>query len=152
MSGYFSPLVDRYLLNWLGTSTWVTMHHKDMVRFYKFMRALMQYGRKDPLKYLDAGLLLAAKDKHPNLDDAHIEEIIGKYVGIAWHIIHYVRAPFPDPLVEMQDPIEVDLYLRRFRKDDEKGLSQPAFPPEERERILEENFGKDWRNDPRSRK
>ena len=142
---YFSPVVDRYFLQWIVLPTWDSMHPMDMQRFYQFLKALKRYSRKDWSAYFIQNIVNAAKHFHPNRDADCIRKAAVRFLEIAEDIFAYESAPFPDPLVEMRNPYQVALYLRSLRVYDEHGREQDMYSQEEIEKILEENFGPDWR-------
>ena len=145
MSMYFSKIVDRYFLQWIALPTWDSMHSMDMERFYQFMKAMKRYSRKHWTTRFHQSIVKAAAELHPRSSEKYIHKMADFFLQTAGTIFEYESASFPDPLVEMRNPYEVDLYLRTLRIYDSEGNAQYMYTGEEIERILEDNFGSDWR-------
>ena len=145
MSRYFSKIIDRYFLQWIAPDTWVTYHPMDMERFYQFVKAIKRYSRTNYGPKLLKNIIKAAKKEHPEFSDDLINEMAEYFSGRVHQILDYESAPFPDPFVEMRDPYAVSLYLRRLRVSDRKGGFRPLHSQAEIDKILEKNFGTNWR-------
>jgi hypothetical protein len=145
MSKYFSPLVDRYFINWLSLPTWDSMHPLDMQRFYQFLKAMRLYSRSPWQIKFRENIIKAAKKLHPNLQQEYIVEIADVFMHHAEIAFAYDAAGI-DPIVEMRSPHAVALSLRILEYIDEKGNNHPIYTQEQIEKILIENFGEDWRS------
>lgn len=145
MSVYFSKIVDRYFLRWITPSTWFTYHPLDMERFYQFIKAIKRYSRCSYGPKIRKNIIKAAKKEHPNFTDDLIEEMADDFSARVHQILEYESVPFPHPYVEMRNPYSVSLYLHSIQIPDKKGDLRPLYGEAEIEKILERNFGCDWR-------
>jgi hypothetical protein len=145
MAKYFSKIVDRYFMRWISPDTWHTHHPLDMKRFYGFVKALRRYSRKRGSPRLRANIIMAAKIKHPELDEECLEERADYFSSLAHKILDYESTPFPDPLVEKTNPHAVAISLGMIQKVDEHGRPHPAYTQEQIDNRLAEMFGDDWR-------
>jgi len=147
MKKYFSPMIDRYFNQWINLPTWDSMHPLDMTRFYQFVKALRTYSRNSWRIKFRQNVLMAVKEKYESLDENHIKEMVEFFFNRAEVVLAYESVLFPDPIVEMKNPYVVLSFLRQFRQVvDAKGNTRPLYTSEQLEKILAENFGKDWRN------
>jgi len=144
MKKYFSEVIDRYFLNWIGASTWHTDHPSDAERFYQFIKSLHRYARKGKFGEVEKQLIRAVEDLHPDQPIESYKERISELAMIADEIHAYEETPFPDPLVEMKNPNQVYICLRRLKIDSGKGVIKPLYSDQMIEKIMTENFGKDW--------
>jgi hypothetical protein len=144
MSVYFSEMIDRYFLAWIRIDTWHTAHPSDMERFYKFVKALKRYSRKKSALNISENIKKAVREHHPNFNEDYLDEMAQDFSSTVFQILDYEKAPFPDPLVEMNDPYAVSLHLGTLRKYDSNGRSMPLYSEEQIEKFLVRHFGKDW--------
>jgi hypothetical protein len=146
---YFSPLVDKYLLAWIGPSTWTSFHQADLGRFYKFIKALSRYSRKSITQTLSSTVVSSAQDVHPEMSPREIQNVAQEYCEIAQHLLQFMQAPFPDPLIEMRNPNDVFLHLRSLRVYHHDRGWIDMYSLEEIEEFLGAHFGEGWETDPR---
>ena len=140
-------MVDRYFNHWISLPTWDSMHPMDMARFYQFVKALRTYSRNSWRDKFHQNVLAAAKEKHQGIDESYTRDMIEFFFNRAEAVLAFESVLFPDPVVEMRNPSVVLAYLRQFHQVvDEKGNTRPLYTPEQLEDMLEENFGKDWKN------
>jgi len=145
MSIYFSKIIDRYFLRWIAPDTWLTYHPLDMERFYQFVKAIKRYSRSNYGPKIRKNIIKAAKKEHPDFADDLIKEMADDFSERVHQFLEYESVPFPDPYIEMRDPHSVSLYLHSIHVADKKGNFRPLHSEGEIERILERNFGANWR-------
>lgn len=146
MTKYFSKTIDKYFIAWISVDTWDSHHAYDMKRFYKFLKALLQYSRKPWLGLLHENIIQAVKKEHPYFDEGTANESAGFFSSLAVRIYDFNSTVFPDPLVEMKNPYSVLTQLRR-QKIYSNGNSKPLYSENQINSILEENFGENWQEE-----
>jgi hypothetical protein len=145
MHKYFSQLTDRYFNHWISLPTWDSRHPLDMQRFYQFVKALRKYSRKPWQTKFHENIQIAAKANHPTLNDKYVTEMADLFLAHAEIIFAYDAVRF-DPCIEMRNPHDVRISLRRMQSTDGKGGKQPLYTPEQIEQILVDNFGINWKD------
>ena len=106
MDSYFSKIIDRYFLKWIGPDTWASFHPLDMERFYQFVKAIKRYRRNNSKYNIRHNIIKAVRSEHPNLNDEFIEKMCEKFSGIAHHFLEYSSAPFPIRQIERGTPLK----------------------------------------------
>jgi len=89
MESYFCVKADEYLMHWLGPRTWDSRHPLDMERFYRFLKVLHRYSRKDWSKNFRENLTRAARSVHGRAT----EESLGFFTEKANTVYDYERVP-----------------------------------------------------------
>ena len=129
-----SPLVNKYFLAWINSSTWNTGHDADRRRFYKFVKAVVKYSQKRPSSGTVRRLILAhGKGK---LEESVLDSEAAEYASLYDSILGFADIQFPDPLVE-----------RKNASSHYFGLCA-AFGPEAEDRIdkiMKREWGSDWK-------
>src|SRR5262249_51541995 len=96
---YFSPMVDNALLRWLNGPSWDIAHPNDAERFYRFLRALVEYRRRYARDVpwqegFSAVLARAARDIHQTYDEDFLRERVERLTRRAAVIFDYEDVPF----------------------------------------------------------
>lgn len=133
-----SPLIEKYYKAWIDGPT-LFNHPNDEERFYRFVKACVRYGRKRRNgQWLRHFLEEDLRDKY---DAEYTEQQIQNAVSLFDHLVDYENVSFPDHVLEMRDPYEVEAQLERIQKNG----GFPALSEEAVNRILEKNFGSQWK-------
>jgi hypothetical protein len=134
------PVIGRYYRAWINTPA-LLGHPGDEERFYKFVKACVHYGNKN--KRRGGGWLrkYLQEDLVGKFEQAYLESTIAEAESLFDHLLEYEKVRFPDPLVEMRQPLAVMAELSRWVREDGSRLQSD----EEIEAFLTRNFGPDWR-------
>ena len=96
---FFNEQVDKYLLDWIKSSTFDTPHPLDTERFHRFVQAMDQYK---PVPYTDSAIRenieKALKEQHSNRDNKYIEEFAIERADKVTELLEYLEFPRTNPL------------------------------------------------------
>jgi hypothetical protein len=117
-----------------------------MGRFYQFVKALRRYSRKQGWRpRLREKIHSAVISEHPDFDPSAANEMADFFSALANNILDCASTPFPDPLVEMRNPHQVEQWLSSTQRVAEGGILRPVYTDHQIDEILRKTFGKDWK-------
>jgi len=99
-----TPVMQKYYNHWLKTKT-LLGHPHDRDKFYQFVNACMKLGRnRRSGSWLREFLEIDIKGR---FRDDYTQNLISRAVTIFDNIVEYENVVFPDPMVELKDPVAV---------------------------------------------
>lgn len=128
-----TPLMRRYYEHWLATPS-LLENPRDTDRFYQFVKACIKRARVSR-----SGAWLRpflARDLRGRFAEKHLAGLISKAVSIFDHIVEYERVTFPDPMVEMKNPVLVKIAMRSIKRED----GTPFYTDQEITSLIRKRF------------
>ncbi len=123
----------RYYDHWLATPT-LLENPRDTDKFYQFVKACVRLARIPRSgAWLRPSLV---RDLQGRYAEEHLEWLISEAVCIFDHIADYERVTFPDPMVEMKNPVSVTIAMRSIRRAD----GTPFYTEQEISNFISEHF------------
>ncbi len=110
-----TPIMRRYYDHWLATPT-LLGNPRDIDKFYQFVKACVRHAR---IQRSGAWLRpFLVRDLKGQYAQEHLEGLISRAVSIFDHIVEYERVTFPDPMVEMKNPVSVEIAMSMVTRAD----------------------------------
>ncbi len=129
-----SQIIARYFDAWICQDTWDSRHPLDDQRFYRFVKAVARYSRRQPRPSDIKNLIVQKRSAgHASSD---LRKVADEFVELYETLLKYEKTRgFPDALIERADIVR--FYLRLTRGPDPN--TQHVFE------SMKDAWGDEWR-------